>query len=323
VNRPRRKYAPFNPFIVLSDVTISTLVVLACLLMVFSVGATSADPEKEGLREEIRELETKNKELKEKEDQLTQENQQLTQEKQRRLKAIQDRQEALARGMGQKFKGELPLDFGVSYARGDSTFLVRFFDQKMFSSARPDAFSERGTRALAVWARHVGPILAKQAKESASLEADDPGGLIEIQVRGHCRPSLAPRGRLWAVSLNRAQAAVRVFDNEARMPTCLLSVTGMAHYRPAFQSTNEYVENRMREDPKKLGSLGPIGALNRLMLWRQRKPPPFEDRLDVLVLYSGGEKQNNYVQAVDGSKRFGPRNDTSSRDLGDLYGFPR
>ncbi len=316
MNRPRRKYAPFNPFIVLSDVTISTLVVLACLLMVFSVGATSADPEKEGLREEIRELETENQSL-------VREKQQLTQEKQRRLKAIQDRQEALANAMGQRFKDELPPDFGVSYARGDSTFLVRFFDQKMFSNARPDAFSERGTRALAVWARHVGPILERQATESASLEADDPGGLIEIQVRGHCRLSPAPRGSLWAVSLNRAQAAVRVFDNEARMPTCLLSVTGMAHYRPAFQSTKEYVENRMREDFNNLGRLGPIGALNRLTLWGERKPPPFEDRLDVLVLYSGGEKQNNYVQAVDGSKRFGPRNDTSSRDLGDLYGFPR
>ncbi len=316
MNRPRRKYAPFNPFIVLSDVTISTLVVLACLLMVFSVGATSTDPEKEGLRKENSRLATENQKLEE-------EKQQLTQEKQKRLKAIQDRQEALANAMGQRFKDDLPPHFGVSYARGDSTFLVRFFDQKMFSNARPDAFSERGNRALAVWARHVGPILERQATESASLEADDPGGLIEIQVRGHCRPSPVPRGRLWAVSLNRAQAAVRVFDNEARMPTCLLSVTGMAHYRPAFQSTREFVQNQMRENPVDLGRLGEVGALNRLNLWGRVKPAPFEDRLDVLVLYSGGEKQNNYVQAVDGSKRFGPRNDTSSRDLSDLYGFPR
>ena len=317
MNRHRRNSVPFNPFIVLSDVTISTLVVLACLLMVFSVGATSADSEKEGLQKENIRLKTKNRKLEE-------EKQQLTQEKQRRLKAIQDRQEALARGMGQEFKDELPPHFGVSYARGDSTFLVRFFDQKMFSSARPDAFSERGNRALAVWARHVGPILARQARESASLEAEDPGGLIEIQVRGHCRPGLAPKERLWTVSLNRAQAAVRVFDNKAWMPTCLLSVTGMAHYRPAFQSTEEFVRNRMRrENPVDLGRLGEVGALNRLNLWGEVKPDPFEDRLDVLVLYSGGEKQNNYVQAVDGSERFGPQNDTSSRNLSDLPGGPR
>ncbi len=313
MNRPRRKYAPFNPFIVLSDVTISTLVVLACLLMVFSVGATSKDPEKQKLRDENSQLVSKNEALETEKQKLETEKQQLTQEKQRRLKAIQERQEALAERMGQRFKDEL----------GDSTFLVRFFDQKMFASGRPDAFSERGARALAVWVRHVGPILGRQARESANLEADDPGGLIEIQVRGHCRPSLAPKERLWAVSLNRAQAAVKIFDKEARMPTCLLSVTGMAHYRPAFQSTEEFVQNRMRENPRDLGRLGEVGALNRLTLWGEAKPDPFEDRLDVLVLYSGGETQNNYVQAVDGAKRFGPRNDTSSRDLGNLHGAPR
>jgi flagellar motor protein MotB len=318
VNRPRRKYAPFNPFIVLSDVTISTLVVLACLLMVFSVGATSKDSEKQKLRDENSQLVRKN-------EALETEKQQLTQEKQRRLKAIQERQEALVKGMSQKFKDELPTQFGVSYARGDSTFLVRFFDQKMFASGRPDAFSERGARALAVWVRHVGPILERQARESARMGMQEPGGLIEIQVRGHCRPSLAPKERLWAVSLNRAQAAVRIFDKEARMPTCLLSVTGMAHYRPAFQSTDEYVENRMKEYPEELGRLGKTGAWNRLELWGSlpdgtpiKKPGPFEDRLDILVLYSGGERQNNYVQAVDGPLRFGLPNDTSSPELSDL-----
>ena len=78
----------------------------------------------------------------------------------------------------------------------------------------------------------------------------------------------------------------------------------------------------MGKDPE-LKALGPEGALAELKTRAHRKAR-LADRLDILVLYSGGENQNNYVQAVDPrfGKHFGPVNDTSDPVLGELSDSP-
>ena len=158
---------------------------------------------------------------------------QLKEGKQERLKSIETRQQALAEAMAGGFKEEVPKNFGVSYAQGDSTFLVRFFDSGMF--AGDGGLSPRGVQALQVWARHVGSVLGRQARESGV--GSKPGAPIEVQVRGHCSTAKASGDPGWDLSLRRAHEAVRVLEGSLKrvdFPLCLLSITGMADYRPAY-----------------------------------------------------------------------------------------
>lgn len=287
----RRHHMAFNPFIVLSDVTISTLVVMTCLAMYFAGQTSDLGKQNDDLKAQVQLLEN---------------------EQQERIQAIRGRQDELAKGIKEAARDRAwPKDFGLSMARGDSTFLLRFFDEGLFEGAR---ISAKGQTALALVARHLGPRLRQQA-ESNSNKA---GVLIEVQVRGHC--SARPGVDGWDLSLRRAREAVRVMDaslGPAQFPECLFSIAGLSSHRPAYKSTLDSVQTAR----KRLGLPPSTSNQEALRLLRElgEKKALLADRLDILVLYSGGEKQNNYVQAVDqDAVHYGPRNDSSTPELWDL-----
>jgi outer membrane protein OmpA-like peptidoglycan-associated protein len=135
---------PFNPFIVLSDVTISTLVLLACLLMLFSAVLTYSTV--------------------------------LEKRKKEQAQKIKQRQEALFA----EAKQDWPKDLIVLNARGLQSYLFRFADRRLFDPQRPHQLSPLGQRTLDTWGRRwaqplrelqkgqVGPLVEIQVQGHCS-----------------------------------------------------------------------------------------------------------------------------------------------------------
>lgn len=323
----RRRPPAFNPFIVLSDVTISTAMVLACLLMVFLTAAGPGAREVSRLSQANRDLQGQVSRLEEK--------------LHRRFEAIlskQRRLKDLMAGAARQRMG-LPPEFGLAPAVGDTTFLFRFHDQKMFEPSEeqrqlsqvfglapgpPRELSPRGRRALQAWGRHFGAELTRQVAAGRGASGEpEVGTVIEIQIRGHVSPQRPPDPvKEREASVARAQAAAALFEGlnrelppDGKLPLPVFSVAGMGAYRPAYRATRGQLDVERRSSPD-LAGLGELALLERLR-GRGVTKAALLDRLDILVLYSGGESQNNYVQAVDPAtgEGLGPRNDTSDPNL--------
>lgn len=113
----------FNPFIVLSDVTISTLVLLACILMLICAGLSIrviGDKRKAGQSQQIK-------------------------QKQETLFA--------------EVKRDWPKDLIVLNARGLQSYLFRFADKRLFDPQRPHQLSPLGQRTVNAWGRRWAELL--------------------------------------------------------------------------------------------------------------------------------------------------------------------
>lgn len=292
-----RKVVPFNPFIVLSDVTISTLVIIACLLMIFSVATATVEKDK-----------------------------------QNRLNAISKNQEKLKDLMVRVKARATENNIGASCAGGDTEFLVRFSGDGLFERTTKGtasdpltggigaSLSDKGRHLLGFWAQTFADELGKQCQPANS---DINGTLIEIQVRGHCaeprrlwgQPSQEQQEMLLQTSVLRSLEVASVFEptREQGFPYCLISVAGLGAFRPAYKSTEETVSDALpaNERVDKEARRRKLEALRK----DGKRKASLENRIDILLKYSGGKNQDYYVQAKDGDRKIGPWNDTSSPDL--------
>lgn len=194
---------PFNPFIVLSDVTISTLVLLACLLMLFgSVLTYSAI---------------------------------LERRKREQVQRIKERQEALFA----EAKRGWPKDLIVLNARGLQSYLFRFADHRLFDPEHPHQLSPLGQRTVDTWGRRWARPLRELQKGQVAGGKYNVGALVEILVQGHCSRNMANRHDPWTLSVRRAMIVARRLQAIPGFPTHLLSVAGYSWHRRAFLSSNE------------------------------------------------------------------------------------
>jgi hypothetical protein len=281
---PRRRER-FNPFIVLSDVTISTIVLLACLLMIFaaSLGVAGNPYEQNAkLRGENRSLRGRITQLEARLD--------------TQAKAIKDEQDSLLA----RTEKELPAGIWVDHARGLQTFVIRFANPGMFDRAAPGQLSPDGRRLFASWGRSTGPLLSdlagapvpvqdcvelfEQAVGSTGNRIDpsrnrEPFSLVEVQVQGHCsRETRDP----WDISVRRATEVAAVLRTVPGFPVYLLSVSGYSWHRRVYQTYKEH-------------------------------HPPLDNRIDIRCVFSGDSNDSTFANpyVVDPS---------SGRSL--LYGIP-
>lgn len=253
---------PFNPFIVLCDVTISTLVLLACLLMIFGPGLIYRTT--------------------------------LDKRKQQQALEIAGRQEVLLA----KAKKEWPKDLILLNARGLQSYLFRFADPRLFDKKHPHQLSPLGQRTIRTWGK-------RWARELRELQEKQIGALVEVQVRGHCSPRF-PKGQPgadvsdlyqerdpWTLSIRRAMIAARELQKIKDFPSHLLSVSGYAWHRRAFLSSREARRKGLEQKPALL------------------------DRIDILLVFSGDQYDNNFITPWDGRRTYGPINDVSCATLTD------
>lgn len=246
----RRQRSTYNPFIVLSDVTISTLVVLACLLMIIShiVGHQRL------MERQVEEL----------------------------ARQIRDQQ----KGLLARAKKGWPAHLVVYNAQGLNSYLYRF-PVDMFDRKRPNELSPTGVQALQTWARVFGPRLA-------DLQGDQPGSLIEIQVRGHCARPLSAGGDRRKIdenadwlSMHRAVVAARVLQGTPGFPAHLVTMAAGSWHRRAYEPSKEAFDKK------------------------KTKKAVLEDRIDIVLIFAGNVKDHEYVPAWDGVAVHGPINDVA------------
>jgi hypothetical protein len=234
--RGQRREPPFNPFIVLSDVTISTLVILACLLILFTAGITRSA--------------------------------RLERERERQALEIVKGQNLLCNYI-QQDKARWPKGIYVLNAVGLQTYLARFPDNRLFDPHRPGELSPLGRQTFRTWGEWWAPRLQE-------LQNRDVGALIEVQIQGHCdRAAPDP----WGLSVQRATAVANRLRHLPEFPAHLLSVSGYAWHRQA------HITN---------------------LTTQERRPMP--DRIDIWLIFAGGQKDNTYVCPWDGTRAYGPVN---------------
>jgi hypothetical protein len=261
----------FNPFIVLSDVTISMIVVMASLLMLFSACITTAA--------------------------------QIERRREQQARKIQQAQQQIYKEYRSDLRsGDWDHHVALFPARGLQSYQFQFPIDMFDEPRRVDRLSAHGRRKIRRWARLWGPRLASLQGDGARADEQEPAGsqrkkmgsLIEIQVRGHCRRSVP--GNPWSVSLRRDRDVADLLWTEPSFPRHLISICGYAWHRRAYEPTEE-VHRKWREGWKEWR-----GKTGKTAL---------EDRIDIVLLFAGDQYDNNFVCAWDGERLYGPLNDPS------------
>lgn len=305
--------AGLNPFIVLSDVTITTLVVMCSLLMLFSASLLSTARIERRKEEIAQRIENQHLKLLE-----------VLKEDKKENKAVWD-------------KG-----VSVLMGKGLQSCVFRILGAQLFDPKHPEELTPMGHQVVKRWAEVFGPEFAKQQVCSADAES---GCLNEVQLRGHCSPESerihqANRDPLSAVdpasalpsepiraqhhglTLTLARALNASVDILATpgFPTHLLTVAGLSTNRPVYRNTTQMAIDKLQEEGRvnntedlekeKAGYLEEKKA--ELVRNRAPKPPPYLDRIDILLVYSGDSRDNSFVAPSDGTTVFGNLNDSSS-----------
>lgn len=278
----------FNPYIVLADVTIATIVIFVVLLISSETKGADIQQELQSKEAELKTHQERDRKREELEHKVREKSQALVPTFQ--AKADQWRQDKIY----------------VSWASGPNTFLIRVYGDGLWTGQAGN-FSREGR----INARTV--VSAIQGKCKEYLQSRESPALIEIRVEGHCSENIASSSL--EQSLERAKTVRGLFPEELRR---YISVSGFGSDRPAYETTPATIAKRLKSegyskeltdrlsvldtptkssdsadtDPQQWDEISNDPSVKKhLNCWKSA----ITDRIDIVLVYSGLLKDNNFV----------------------------
>lgn len=217
----RRQHA-INPFVALSDVTISVILIL----LVYFTGLVLV----QGGR--IYALESEKQQLAREKERIAREKSELERETVERTKRIRASQAMVAEVLNEPrfaaYRGQIT----VAVDGDDQVFT--FGEQVLFPQGSA-VLSPQGTQLLLLFGGALEGALVRQGRKSNTYP--------ELQVLGHTDTVVADN---WTLSVNRALAVVKVFSAQHALRQASLSAAGYSCHRPRIQPQGAAAEPRNR-----------------------------------------------------------------------------
>lgn len=291
-----RRRHEFNPFIVLSDVTMATLVVVCCMLMIYLHFALrraekAADTQRD-LQKAQRDLKQAQRDRDEAREKLKKHDKQLQQIKtnQSALKTVMDNMGSLGTGLT------------YSWSKGTTTVMFRICGEttkvgRGHSLFEEDGLTPEGAQACKSFASRL--LANNTLKNQMFSEKTTTGYLTEIQIQGHCVDENTSDP--WNLTVNRALAVKSAMSSVRGFPISLVTVSGAASNRRAYRSTDDYVKGeakRLRKDWQRLNYDEAKQIISNLGVHNKRRAQ-LPDRIDITFKYAGEREDDSLVPARD------------------------
>lgn len=273
-----RRDNPFNPYIVLADVTIATIVVFIVLLISSETRGDGIGKELLEVKEQLKSYEVRDQKRKQLED------------------AVREKNDSLSPILQKKSAQWQKDGLFVSFASGPNTFLIRIYGEELWDK-KTGAFSRKGRI-------NTGTVIgAIREKCEEYLQGRESPTLIEIRVEGHCSEKIGLSSL--ARSLERANTVRGLFPEKLRR---YISITGFGSDRPAYETTPTAVWKQRKNQGfldddmliKRLkaldgGSGEDLSADSSLQSYLDQDKNALTDRVDIILVYSGLLQDNNFV----------------------------
>lgn len=281
----------FNPYIVLADVTIATIVVFVVLLLRSETKVDGTQRALEETQARLTEYEIRDRQREELVTKIRERNKTITD-------AITSRTEITSWSReGKAF---------VAVASGPNTYLIRLYGPGLWTGPS-GSFSQEGKKR----AELVINTIKRECWEY--LHSDTNPALIEIRIEGHCGEVDVAESSL-ELSLERAKTVRDLFPEAFER---YISVSGFGSERPAYETTPATIRKRLLEewmrtrqgsservrlesliislDNLNTGGDQDLAEEPAIEKYLDQEKAVITDRIDIILVYSGLFEDNNFV----------------------------